>query len=708
MLQNMRMAVKLIIAFSVLVILTISVGVIGISRLKAMDASYSKVWDMNAVPLADIGQAGIQFNLIRAEVRGAMLNAGDRASYTKNMENIDTAGKSLDEALQKYEKTIVTEDGKNTFAQLQDALKKYGAIQEQILTLIRSGRVAEAKPLLAEGGKVAEDVASNISKLYEIKISMGTDTSDANSKEASRAVSTLLGLVIVCGVIAAVLGLVFVRNISGIIQGLMKEMQRLIQASLNGQLSERGNLAVINPEFRPIVGGVNDILDAVIAPVNEASNVLEQLAQNDLTARVTGNYQGDHAKIKDNLNQASAALETMISSILQMAVSVAQSAGHVSQGAESVGKASQEVAAGAQQVASGSTDQARSATMSAQNMEQLQRAIEEVARGAQQQAQGAEQAASAAHQSVDAVKRIATAAERANSETQVASSTATQGAEIVQSTIDGMGRVRMATTQSTERVNALGEASKKIGEIVEAINDIAEQTNLLALNAAIEAARAGEHGKGFAVVADEVRKLAERSAGQTKEIATLISGIQEGIDAAVNAMAAGATEVESAVGMTGKAGTALQEILAATTNVAAQVDDVARICRDVEHSALEVLKSVETVSSTTEETNAATEEMAASSSEVTKAIEQVASITEESSSVAEELSAAAEEQNASVEEMMASSRELADLAGEMQELLAQFKVSDSQQNSRQETRRLVTGLPAPKGNGKVKVTAKAS
>ena len=88
-------------------------------------------------------------------------------------------------------------------------------------------------------------------------------------------------------------------------------------------------------------------------------------------------------------------------------------------------------------------------------------------------------------------------------------------------------------------MNNLGKSSEEIGSIIEVIDGIAEQTNLLALNAAIEAARAGEHGKGFSVVADEVKNLAERSANATKEIATLIKGIQAETQKAIVAIEEG-------------------------------------------------------------------------------------------------------------------------------------------------------------------------
>ena len=490
------------------------------------------------------------------------------------------------------------------------------------------------------------------------------------------------------------------------LQHVIGEAAVIIDAAAQGQLSVRGEAAQFHGSYREIVEGLNHIMDTVVAPITEASAVLERLAQNDLTVRMTGNYAGDFALIKENLNNATTALEATVTSVLGIAEQVANSAQQVALAAENIGKASHEVANGAQQVAVGSQEQSMSATEAATYMIQLQRAIEEVARGVEVGAKGAEQASMAAQKAVQAIKRIAQAADAAGLEATGAGTIAQQGADIVRKAVAGMGRVKEALASSSVKINALGDSSKKIGEIVEAINDIAEQTNLLALNAAIEAARAGEHGKGFAVVADEVRKLAERSGKQTKEIATLIRGIKDGIKDAVDSMVVATKEVADGVALAEQAGVSLESILSATGKVATQVMGVTDICKQVEGNAEEVLHAAENVSSSTEEANAATEEMAASSTEVTKAVEHVAAIIEQSSAIAEELTAASEEQNASAQEMSQATADLANLAEQTRELLGQFIVDDEDANQKKQVNTSsAAGRYTParneRGNGKM-------
>jgi methyl-accepting chemotaxis protein len=190
----------------------------------------------------------------------------------------------------------------------------------------------------------------------------------------------------------------------------------------------------------------------------------------------------------------------------------------------------------------------------------MTKAIWGVAAGAQEQSQAVSRASEITNQLSIAIEQLSSAAQGGADGGTEASKAAQEGVQTVQNTIQSMQSIQKKVGLSAQKVQEMGERSEQIGVIVEAIEDIASQTNLLALNAAIEAARAGEHGKGFAVVADEVRRLAERAAASTKEISSLIHGIQVTVTEAVKAMQDGANEVENGVGTANQAGEALNNI----------------------------------------------------------------------------------------------------------------------------------------------------
>ena len=373
-------------------------------------------------------------------------------------------------------------------------------------------------------------------------------------------------------------------------------------------------------------------------------------------------------------NSEPSSLRGMIGILAQRTEHLTNVSSKLTESARSSGEATRQIATTIQQVAQGITQQTNGITKTSTSVEQMNRAIDGVARGAQAQAAAISKASEVTSRISAAIKQVTNNAQAVTHDSAEAASYSRDGAKTVQETIAGMEVIRSKVGMSAVKVEEMGTRSEEIGAILETIEDIASQTNLLALNAAIEAARAGEQGKGFAVVADEVRKLAERSSLATKEIGTLIKGIQNTVNEAVGAMQDSASEVEAGVARANSAGTVLGNILVAAESVHKQAEEAGSAAAKVSAAAAQLVLSVDSVSAVIEENTAATEQMAANSSELTQSIENIASISEESSASVEEVSASTEEVSAQVEEVAASATSLMEMAEQLSQVVSRFKL----------------------------------
>lgn len=304
-------------------------------------------------------------------------------------------------------------------------------------------------------------------------------------------------------------------------------IDELVQGASKGRLSARVPIDQLDGVYRSMAENANRLMDAIAVPMKEVGEVMEALSSCDLTATMTGNYEGEFEAMKTSLNQGMYNLTQNVVALREAVESVASGADGITAGYEDLSAQSSE-----QTTALGTTS-----TL----MKHM----------------------------TDTVKQNADNAKQANHLAMVSRDTADKGG--------------MVTRKAVEAMDEINRSSKKIADIITVIDEIAFQTNLLALNAAVEAARAGEHGRGFAVVATEVRNLAQRSASAAKEIKGLIEeSIRRVIDGSELVNRSGKT-LDDIVSSVKHVTDIIAEISAASQEQAQEIDQVNRAVEKMDH-----------------------------------------------------------------------------------------------------------------------------
>ncbi|PPT96526.1 methyl-accepting chemotaxis protein [Xanthomonas arboricola pv. arracaciae] len=342
------------------------------------------------------------------------------------------------------------------------------------------------------------------------------------------------------------------------LRAINAQIQQLTQAACAGNFALRGQPEKFEHDFRLMVENLNTMMATSDTNLARFSDLLRCIADGDLTVRMTGNFHGVFASMRDDANSTVHRLTDIVT--------------HIQTTSNSIGFAAEDIASGNQELSRRSEQQAASLEETAASMEEL----------------------------TSTVKQNAEHAGRANQLALGAAAIASEGRDVV--------------GQVIEQMSGIEASSKRIADIISVIDGIAFQTNILALNAAVEAARAGEQGRGFAVVASEVRTLSHRSSDAAKEIKRLI-------DDSVQRVADGATLVHKAGTTMGEVVTSVQHVTDIMGHISAASQEQAGGIEQVNLTIAQMDETTQQNVSLVEAASTAARSLEAHSTQLTQAVE---------------------------------------------------------------------------------------
>jgi len=389
------------------------------------------------------------------------------------------------------------------------------------------------------------------------------------------------------------------------------EVRTLSTAASSGNLNVRGDVSKFQGDYAVIIDGVNETVDAMAVPLQEAMSLCRSYASGDFQARMNPDLhlEGEFVEFRNALNtigtdisRALIAVRDQMNILSGQVYEIAEKVNEVTRETDMAHKSIEDVSEGVSQVARIASAVNDLADKSGMNTQQILAAMQDLA---------------------TTVSSVAAKMEQVSVLTNTAAELSENGKKAAGKAESGMKDIMQASSAINEMNQEISQQMQEIGRIVDMISSIAEETNLLALNAAIEAARAGEAGLGFAVVASEVKELANESQRSAEHIAGIISGLQKKSAAMAEAVKKSLIEIEHGNSAVNQTLDIFNEIVSSISVINANMSEVAAASEEQAASVEEVTATVNEFSDMVTQTAKESVGLAAASEESSAAVDQI-------------------------------------------------------------------------------------
>ncbi len=346
MFKSLKTGTKLAFSFGLIVVLLLVISVVTTLRIQAINERIADIIDDRAVKVALAADLNQRVSAQLLGLRSAIMAREDQEEVRNALSGVDKAVAENTEILARLEKMINTPIGQKLFKAMVDARGPYGKGRNEVIAMIKAGKVEEAAIHLLKTVRPAQnEFLATIDAFSVAQRKLMAESGEKAKAEGATAIRTNLAVAALAALLAA-----------GVGYGITRSLTR----QLGGEPAEARDLA-------------------------------SAIAEGDLTRHIT---------------VATGDLTSLMSRLAAMQQSLQQVVSNVRQNSESVATASAQIAQGNQDLSSRTEEQASALQQTAATMEQLDTTVRNNADSAKQANQLAQGASAVAAQGGEVVGKV--------------------------------------------------------------------------------------------------------------------------------------------------------------------------------------------------------------------------------------------------------------------------------------------------------------
>lgn len=327
--QNTSVSKKVIIVFSLLIVMALLVSTTGIIGMYLVQQADQAMYDNNVIAMDLSTSLEINYANQHMHLRNLIISPYGTTPYNDTLKYLAETEEKMLLLLSAYEKIIITNEARELFDLIQYEYDgEFTTVKKQVIEQSKKAALDEAYFAdLMRMNESVKRIAANLEKCFVLNFDMTTAAMERNQSRFR----TMVIVQIIVIVLIVIVGIILARYLNTTIAKPLVEMAKAADKIAQGDMD-----VTLPPASGDEVGQLAHAFNTMVESIRQQADTISCIAQGDLTVKL--DKRSDNDVVADAIADMTDSLNHVITDVSAMASKVAKSANVSTKGSQAMAR----------------------------------------------------------------------------------------------------------------------------------------------------------------------------------------------------------------------------------------------------------------------------------------------------------------------------------------------------------------------------------